>query len=161
MKFVITLVLAVLVAFVSWPYYHLYKLDHALGVSDLDQLAPLVDLPKVRDHIQQRMDHSIESLSGGQQPEDSLLGTLQSKIKEWTGQAVGGVIGLEQVRDLLRDSARSHTTESPPYFISAVDFAFFESPGSFLIRLGDIGEDPDYVRMEMEAGRWVVTDVIF
>ena len=161
MKFIITLVLALLVAYVSWPYYHLYRLDAALGSDDTDLLLPLIDQQRVRAQLQQRIQQRIESLSGGHQPDDSILGALQSTLKEWTGQAVEVGFSLEQIRDLLREAAREHSDESPPYFISAVDFAFFESPDSFIIRLGDIDQDPDYVRMKLEAGRWVVTDIVF
>jgi len=161
MKFVITLLLAVLVAYISWPYYHVYKLDAALGSENPDQLAPLVDMKLVRDHLQSRLEYGIDKLSGGQQPDDSLLGTLQSKVKEWTGEIVDQSISLEQLRDILRDAAREHSDKSPPYLIAAIDFAFFESLDSFVIRLGDIDRDPDYIRMKMEAGRRVVTDVVF
>jgi len=161
MKFVITVLLAIVVAFISWPYYHLYKLDNALGSDNLHTLAPLVDLDQVREHLQARMDHSIKRLSGGKQPDDSLLGSLQKKASELVGMAVDETVSLEQVRDGLRDAAREHTDKQPPYLIAAVDFAFFESLDRFQARLGSIDQDPVYILFSLQGGRWMVTDIVY
>jgi len=160
MKFVITVLLAVMVAFASLPYYQLYQLDKALGVDDIHELAVLVDLDQLRDHLQQRMDRSIRQLSGGKQPEDSLLGALQQKASEIVGMAVDQAITLEQVRDMLRDAAREHTDKHPPYLMASVDFAFFESIDTFQVRLGAIDRDPAYIIFKLQAGRWLVTNII-
>ena len=160
MKFLITLILALAVAFLSWPYYHVYQLDAVLGSDDLAQLAPLVDLDQVQENVQKRFDRSIDSASGGRQEQDSIIGWLQQNVRELTGMAVDQAISLEWVRDALREGARRHSEAHPPYFMSGIDFAFFESPNSFLVRLGQVDDDPAWVRMKLQAGRWVVTDII-
>ena len=160
MKFLVTIVLALLVAYLSWPYYYIYRLDAALGDDNIIALAPLVDLDAVRDNNQRRIERTIDKVSGGKQEDDSLIGWLQSSIKDLTGTVVDQTLSLEQVREGLRDLARAHSSESPPYFIAAIDYAFFESPASFLIRLGDIDADPAYIRMSPEKGRWLITDII-
>jgi hypothetical protein len=161
MKFLITILLAVLVAYVSWPYYHLYRLDNALGSDDIHKLAPLINLAEVREHLQQRVARNIDQFSGGKQPDDSLIGTLQQKAKELVGRAVDESISLEQVRDMLRDSAREHSEAQPPYLLAAVDFAFFESPDTFQVRLGAIDRDPAYIIFTLQSGRWMVSNIIY
>ena len=161
MKFVITVLLAVVIAFISWPYYFLYRLDYALSADDIQQLTPLVDLDQVREHLQQRVDHRIKQLSGGQQPDHSLLGTLQQKASELIGLAVDEAISLEQIRDGLREAAREHTDKHPPYLLAAVDFAFLKSLDRFQVRLGAVDEDPAYIVFTLQAGRWMVTNVIY
>lgn len=161
MKFVITVLLAIAVAFISWPYYHLYRLDHVLGTDDLHDLAALVDIKQVRENTQARMDRNIKQLSGGKQPDDSLLGTLQQKASELVGMAVEETISLEQVRDGLRDAAREHTDKRPPYLLAAVDFAFFDSVDTFQARLGPVDQDPAYILFTLQAGRWMVTDIVY
>jgi len=160
MKFLTTLILALLIGFVSWPYYHVYKLDTVLGTEELARLAPLVDLEQVQKNMRSRFDRHINRAGGGQQDKDSLIGWLQDNARELTGMAVDEAITLEWVRDVLREAARSHSSQNPPYFMSAIDFAFFESPDTFFIRLGDLGEAPVWVRMKLVVGRWVVTDII-
>ena len=160
MKFLITLILALTVAFISWPYYHVYKLDSVLGSEDLAQLAPLVDLEQIQDQVQARVSGQIDQASGGQQTDDSLVGWLQSNVKELAGMAVDQAITLEWVHAALRQVAREHSQASPPYFMSAVDYAFFESPDSFVIRLGAVDDKPGYVRMTLASGRWLVTDIV-
>jgi hypothetical protein len=160
MKFLVTIVLALLVAYLSWPYYYVYRLDAALGDDNIIALAPLVDLEAVRDNNQRRIERTIDKVSGGKQEDDSLIGWLQSSIKDLTDTVVDQSLSLELVREGLRDLARAHSSKSPPYFISAIDYAFFESPTSFLIRLGDIDANPAYIRMSPEKGRWLITDII-
>lgn len=164
MKFIITLILALLVAFLSWPYYYLYRLDNALGHDDVIELVSLVDLEAIREHSQARLDRGIDriggQLSGGQAGADSVMGWLQQNLKDLTAAVVNDELSVEQVRDTLRSLARAHTDVSPPYFMAAVDFAFFESLDTFLIRLGKVDDDPAYVRLGFEHGRWVVTDII-
>lgn len=164
MKFVLTLVLALVAAFVSWPYYYLYRLDDALGRNDLLELMSLVDLQAVQAQAAARRERTVDrigdQLTGGQPQPGTVLAAVQDGVKELIAKVSDEDRSIEQVRDILQTLARSHTDASPPYFIAAVDYAFFESLDSFLIRLGAIDEDPAYVRLGFEHGRWMVTDIV-
>jgi hypothetical protein len=46
-----------------------------------------------------------------------------------------------------------------PSIISDISFAFFEFPTKFLIRLGDLGSNPIYLRLQLENWQWRVTGI--
>jgi hypothetical protein len=46
-----------------------------------------------------------------------------------------------------------------PSIISDISFAFFESPTIFLIRIGDLGSNPIYLRLQLENWQWRVTGI--
>lgn len=159
MKTLIALLLAALLAFVAWPYYRMFQLDDALGTDNLPALAELVDLDALRQHTQQRFNAGVKGLSAGA-PQSQALDWIRGQIERLGETALQQVVNLEWVMDTLRQAATRHSKRPTPYFLSAVNFAFFESPDSFLIRLGAIDDQPTYVRMSLKDYRWRVTDII-
>jgi len=146
-----------LVAFVAWPYYQVFRLDDALGGSDIRTLEPLVDLPAIRRNYKGRLEAGLEL-----QPRDprSALAWLQQNLQRLGDAALEQTITLEWARDTLRDAAARATERRPPYFMAAVSFAVFESYDSFIIRLGELGRNATHVRMRLERATWRVTDII-
>ncbi len=159
MKTLLAVLLAALIGFVAWPYYRLFQLDDALGNDNLQALGALVDLDAIRQHNQQRFNAGVKSLSAGA-PQGQALNWIRGQIERLGESALEQVINLEWVMNTLRQAATQHSNRPTPYFLSAVDFAFFESPSSFLIRLGPIDANPTYVRMSLKDYRWRVTDII-
>lgn len=159
MKYLIVIPLAALLAFAAWPYYRVYQLDDALGNDDLKALAALVDLPSIRQHYGKRFSRGMEHLSPvpTQYP---AFAWLNDQIKRLGDAALEQAITLEWVMDTLRQAATRHSDRPTPYFISAISFAFFESWDSFLIRLGEIGENAVHVRLHLQNNTWRVTDII-
>jgi hypothetical protein len=152
------LVLIALVAFGTWPYYHVFRLDEALGRNDMATLAELVDLEAVRANYKSR----VEELVGMPQPQDpgSALAWLQQNLQRLGESALEQTITLEWVRDTLKEAAARATDKQPPYFMAGIDYAFFESYDSFIIRLGELGRGDTHVRMRLEDTTWRVTDII-
>lgn len=159
MKTILAVLLAALLAFVAWPYYRLFQLDDALGNDNLPALAELMDLEAIRQHTQQRFNAGVKGLSAGA-PQGEVLNWLRGQIERLGETALEQVINLEWVMTTLRQAATRHSNRPTPYFLSAVDFAFFESPSSFLIRIGRIEDHPTHVRMSLKDYRWRVTDII-
>ncbi|MBP9603685.1 MAG: DUF2939 domain-containing protein, partial [Chromatiaceae bacterium] len=48
MRFLVSLLLVFILVFIFWPYYHLYRIDDALGRAEPAALAPLTDLEAIR-----------------------------------------------------------------------------------------------------------------
>lgn len=159
MKTLAASVLAALLAFVAWPYYRLVQLDDALGNDSLPALAELVDLSAIREHAQHRFTTGVKDLSAGA-PQGRALDWIRGQIEQLGETALQQAISLEWVMDTLRQAAIRHSNRPTPYFLSAVSFAFFESPDRFLIRLGEIGDKPTHVRMSLKGYTWRVTDII-
>ncbi len=53
------LVLFALVAFIVWPYYHLFRLDNALGRDDMRTLEQLLDMPAIRRNYKERLEDDL------------------------------------------------------------------------------------------------------
>jgi hypothetical protein len=152
------LALIALFVFGTWPYYHVFRLDEALGRNDMTALAELVDLEAVRANYKSR----VEELVGMPQPQDpgSALAWLQQNLQRLGESALEQTITLEWVRDTLKEAAARAADEQPPYFMAGIDYAFFESYDSFIIRLGELGRGDTHVRMRLEDNTWRVTDII-
>lgn len=145
------------VAFVVWPYYHVYRLDDALGKDDLRTLEQLVDVQAIRGNYKKRLEGGL-----GLQPQDagSALAWMQQNLQRLGDAALEQTITLDWTRDTLKEAAARATERKPPYFMAAVSFAFFESYDSFIVRLGELGRNATHVRMRLEGKTWRVTDIV-
>lgn len=153
------LVLLALAAFVAWPYYHVYRLDDALGKDDIRLLERLVDVPAIQRNYKERLESGL-ALGPGPQDTDTALIWLQQNMRRLGDAALDQTITIEWTRDALKKAAARATDKQPPYFMAAVTFAFFESYDSFLIRLGELGKNATHIRMKLKDKTWQVTDII-
>jgi hypothetical protein len=155
------LFLIALAVFGVWPYYHLYRLDDALGRNDTATLGQLVDLGTIRANYKERLTSNlgIPAQPGAGDPANPLV-WLQENLQRLGDSALEQTITLEWVAETLRAAAASATDKRPAYFLAGVDFAFFESYDSFIVRLGELGRNATHVRLRLEATTWRVTDII-
>jgi hypothetical protein len=155
------LFLILIIVYGAWPYYHVYRLDDALGRNDTAALTGLVDVSAIRANYRERLDRGL-GLQTLAQPEDTggALVWLQQNLQRLGDAALEQTITMEWVSNTLRAAAARASDEQPPYFIAGIDFAFFESYDRFLIRLGELGENETHVRMRLEGTTWWVTDII-
>jgi hypothetical protein len=153
------LALFALVGFAVWPYYHVFRLDDALGKDDMKALEQLVDLPAIRRNYKERLEGGLGLHT---QPQDagSALAWLQQNLQRMGDVALEQTITLEWTRDTLKEAAARATDRQPPYLMAAVTFAFFESYDSFIVRLGELGRNATHVRMRLEDKTWRITDII-
>jgi len=154
------LILFALVAFGVWPYYHLYRLDVALGSSDPRALEQLVDIPAIRRNYKERLEDNLDFRSRPSLAADNALTWLQQNLQHRGDAALGQAITLEWVRDTLQQATTRATDRRSPYLMAAIDFAFFESYDRFLVRLGELGKDATHIRMTLQDKTWQVTNII-
>jgi hypothetical protein len=159
MRLIGYLVTILIVVFGIWPYYHLYRLDDALGRDDMPSLARLVDVDALRANYKQRLEKGLGMQDQADNPAGALL-WLQQGLQRLGDTALEQSISLEWARDNLKLAARSATDERPAYFLAGVDFAFFESWDSFIVRLGELGMGETHVRLRLEGTDWRIVDII-
>lgn len=158
MRFIISLLLASLLVFLFWPYYHLYRLDDALGRPDPAALAPLVDLDAIRDNTKARLTWAFGMRDSA--PSAEPLRWLQQGLQRAGEAALEDTIDLGWVQTQLRDAVSAATERRPAYLLAAVDFAMFESWNSFVVRLGRLGFGESHLRLRLEGLTWKVTDIV-
>ncbi len=158
MRFLISLFLASFLVFLFWPYYHIYRLDDALGRPDPAALAPLVDLDAIRDNTKARLTWAfgMRDTAPGVEP----LRWLQQGLQRAGEVAIEDTIDLGWVQTQLRDAVSAATERRPAYLLAAVDFAMFESWNRFIVRLGRLGYGESHLRLHLEGLTWKVTDIV-
>ena len=158
MRFLVSLLLVFILVFIFWPYYHLYRIDDALGRAEPAALAPLTDLEAIRDHTKERLEWALglKNVTTANNP----MGWFQQGLQRAGEVALEETINLEWVQSQLRDAAATATTKRPAYFLAAVDFAMFESWNSFLVRLGKLGYNDTHIRLHLEGVTWKITDIV-
>jgi hypothetical protein len=161
MRLIGYLALIGMIVFGAWPYYHLYRLDDALGKNDTAALEQLIDVQAIRENYRARIEKGLglQTLPQPQNP-GSALAWLQQNLQRLGDAALDQSITLEWVRDSLKQAAAEASDEQPPYFLAGVDFAFFESVDSFIVRLGQLGINATHVRLSLRDWTWRVTDII-
>ncbi|WP_089723755.1 DUF2939 domain-containing protein [Candidatus Thiosymbion oneisti] len=148
------------VAFIVWPYYHVYRLDNALGKNDMRTLEQLLDIPAIRRNYKERLKGGLSLPQPRPQGADSPLAWLQQNLRRLGDAALEQAITLPWARDTLKEATAQATDERPPYFMAAITFAFFESYDRFLIRLGELGKNATHIRMTLQDKTWQITDII-
>jgi hypothetical protein len=157
------LFLILLLVFAAWPYYHLYRLDDALGRDDPAALADLIDVDALRGNYKKRLEQGFglrAAPSGSSQNPSGALLWLQDNLQRMGDAALEQTITLDWARDSLKQATAEATTQRPPYLLAAVEFAFFESYDSFIVRLGELGVNATHVRLRLQQTTWRVTDII-
>ncbi len=159
MRYLVYLFLFVLLLFGIWPYYYIFRLDGALSKEDTTELATLVDLPAIRANFKARVTAGADQLLPPADPK-STMGWIRQNLERLGDSALDQAITLPWVRETLRQAVSEATHQSPPFLLSGIDFAFFESYNRFLIRIGDLGRNPTHVRLTLEGTEWKITDII-
>ncbi|MCB2263619.1 MAG: DUF2939 domain-containing protein [Candidatus Thiosymbion ectosymbiont of Robbea hypermnestra] len=152
------LILFALVAFVVWPYYHVFRIDNALGKGDMRALEQFLDLPAIRRNHKERLEGGLGLRPDPRDTEG--MAWLRQNLQRLGDSALEQTITPEWARDTLRKAAADVTDKQAPYFMGAITFAFFESYDRFLIRLGELGQNATHVRMGLQDWTWRVTDII-
>ncbi len=148
MKYIISVLILAMLVYVAWPYAYVYRIDKALTESDRGTLKRLVDLGAIRSEIKRNIDRDMDTALGA--GPDGVLGWLKSKISEIGERAIDESIDLGWVSRVLTADGplRQQTTH-----------AFFESWNEFVIRLGELGQEPVHVRMTLSGGNWRITAI--
>jgi hypothetical protein len=151
MKALIVFLLLALSAFVSWPYYQVWNLNQAAIGKDQAALADLVDIRTVREEIKRRLNKEVDSTVG--EVSNSFVDWLQEGIKRKGAEAVDALVTIDWVREQLLSKSEP---QDPPGFWHRISYAFFDSPSGFLVRIGELGEEPVHFRLSFQTG-WKLT----
>jgi hypothetical protein len=152
MKSFIAILILFLAAFVAWPYYHVWRLDQAVILNDRGELSALVEIKTVREQIKRRLNKEVDSTVGD--VSNAFVDWLQDGIQRMGAEAVNRLVTLEWVREQLLSKTGP---QDPPGFVDQISYAFFDSPDGFLVRIGELGEDPVHFRLSLHAGSWRLT----
>ncbi len=152
-RVLITLLLA-LCAWLVWPYLTLWRLDRALIRDDRAALAPLVDLPAVRDAIRR----SLNKEAGGTRGHfsDGFITWLEKAIRRRGTKALEQEVTLTWVRERLLANSPPGAGLGP-----GLSWAFFDDPLHFSVRLGGVSRAPIMVRMRITGGGWRVSALYY
>ena len=150
MRYISGLVFLIVVAYLTWPYVQVYRLDKAAQNNDLTTLTKLVDLESVRRIHKEVLERNIRAVVG---PQDNVFSDI---IREGTrifgNTAVNTVVDIEWVQSRLQADP-NHS------LIQDMTFAFFESPTRFTIRIGELGRNPVHVQMILQDWIWRVVAI--
>jgi Protein of unknown function (DUF2939) len=152
MKTLLALLLLCAAAYLAWPYYGLWSLEQAVVSNDRVELARHVDLDAVREAIKQRLNKNLTSSVGD--VSNAFVNWLQDGIRRLGSDAVDRLVTLDWVRQQLLSKT---PPPGPPGFVSHIGYAFFDGPGSFLVRIGELGEDPVHMQLSITPTGWRVT----
>ena len=139
--------------YIAWPYYTVYRLDRALVENDEQELKKRIDLDAIRLQFKQKLDRQIEGVAEGY--DNPILKFLRGGVKE-LGSTSMEAIDYEWLRETIRTAQISRRARPHP-LLGRFSFAFFESPGRFLIRAGELGENPVHLYMTFQPWQWRVT----
>lgn len=155
MKTLIALLILCLLGFVAWPYYHLWRLDQAVVSNDRQALEHLVDLRAVREQIKRRLNKEVDSAVGD--VSNAFVDWLQDGIRRMGGDAVNRLVTLDWVREQLLSKTLPGGPE--PGFIDQISYAFFDRPDRFLVRIGELGEEPVHFHLSLVGADWRMTSL--
>ncbi len=148
--------LLLLLAYLAWPYVTILRLDRALASNDPTTLEHLVDLTAVQQEFKDRMDQGLRGAVGeGSNP---MLEFMSGGIRQLGGSAIEQLVTMEWVRARLL-SKSDQGPASAPSLLNSISFALFESFDLFLIRIGQLGDNPVHARMRLQDWDWRVVAV--
>lgn len=159
MRFIGYLLLFALIGYGLWPYYTVYRLDDAIERQDDAQLAPLVEVSAIRANLKRRLGTGVKGVFPSAES-DSALSWLRQNLERLGETALDQVVTLAWVHETLRGAVTRATGQSPPYLLAGIEFAFFESYNSFLIRIGSLGQGATHLRLSLVDNVWKITDII-
>ena len=154
MKRLILLLLLPLSLYMAYPYYTLYQINRAVADRDLAELSTMVDLFSIRHVIKRRMNKEAGEIIG--EPSNNFITWLQDGISQMGSGAVDGLVNMEWVRQQLLVAKAPHPEVS---FLSEISSAFFDAPDSFLVRIGQIGEEPTHFHLTFHNWKWRLTAI--
>ncbi len=146
------------------PWISLWKLDRTTVNGPTSALGALVDIDAVREQILRRLDKDRPSAIG--EVSDAFIDWVQTTIRREGLHALPQGITLTWVRDLLLTHAEGRSG-----FWPAISHAFYDSPTSFRVRIGQpvaqaeeiaaLPAPPVQLRLERGWLDWRVTAISY
>lgn len=148
--------IALLLLFLAWPYFTLWRLDQAVRDRDTSALAELVDLDAVRGQIKKKLNKDADSSIGDLS--DPFIRWMQEGIQTLGSEALDRLVTLSWIRARLLDHTAGNADEG---FLGQVAYAFFDAPDAFVARIGVATDTPVHVRLTLRGTDWRVTALYY
>ena len=152
MKYLGGLIFLIIIAYLVWPYVHIYKLHSAVEGDDKVALEELVDFEAVNRVYKENLEWKRNNLIGTQGNN-----MLPEAVRNMAKAGIGVLGNLDAKIDADEMLKRLHQAEGPIW--QQLTFAFFESPTCFTIRIGQLGRNPIHVQMSLQDWFWQVTAI--
>jgi len=158
MRYLIGLIFFAIVAYVVWPYFHLYQLAEAIATHNKEAIEELVDFEQVNQVHKENLKWKIDNTVGPSEGNSFLPDSVREQAQTLMG-AVGNMAADATQIDALWILKRLRKMEGSIW--ENLTFAFFESFTRFTIRLGQLGRDPIHIQMNLnwQDGYWRITAV--
>jgi Protein of unknown function (DUF2939) len=152
-------VLSVVVAYAAYPYVTLYRLGSAIQGADAATLESLVDWPAVREGIKEDVCDLGADVPGPSRTGGELPPFGASFIRGITSNSIDKAVTPQALL-----AAATVPIIPPPRQPRGADvhvnWAFFDSPTTFLISLQARGQsEPIKLEMDLRAGEWRIMRV--
>jgi hypothetical protein len=150
MKKVLFVLLALTAAvYAAWPYAYVHRIDTALTRGDTPTLGKLIDINAIRTAAEHSMARDVDTALGT--GDDGFVGWLRTQINEL------GVAAVEEIIDL--EWAVATLTPRGESFRSRITHTSFEGWAVLLLRLGELGDNPVHVRLQLTRGNWRIVAI--
>jgi hypothetical protein len=149
------IVTLVILAYLAWPYYVLWRLDRAIAENRISELARLLDLAAIRRQFQALWEADVTGVA--EQFDNPVFRFLRGGVKE-VGAGMFEAIDEAWVRECVLMAQQNEAAPRRP-FLGGFAFACFERPTRFLVRAGALGKNPVHLYLTLHGWQWQVTAV--
>ncbi len=156
MRFIFSLLLVAALAYGAWPYLHVYRLDTAVAENDTGTIRSLADLESIQRHRTAQLEWHLENRIDNTVGQEGTLSDMLKRGARWV-QERGGPEAIDPA--WVRQRLLEARTNELSGLLQSIDFAFFEGPNRFLVRIGQLGEGPTHLRFERRDWRWYLTAI--
>jgi len=147
------LLLLVGVPLLAWPYIGLWRLNEAARQGSAAALAPWVDLDSVRGEILRRLNK--DSDSDIKKVSDPFIQWIERGLREPGNERLQRSVTVEWIDELLAKRT------SGGGFLADVDYAFYDPPDGFLVRIASPDQPLLYLRLRLTADGWRIGAVYY
>lgn len=153
-------VLSVGVAYIAYPYVTLYRLGSAIKGADAATLESLVDWPAVREGIKEDVCDLSADDPGPAKAGTELPPFGASFVRGITSSSIDKAVTPQALLAAATTTAVAAPPKQPRGADVQVNWAFFDSPTTFLVSLQASGQaDPIKLEMDLRDGTWQVMRV--
>ena len=156
MKFLIGLAVFTLMAVLAWPYLYVWRLDGAVAARDVQALGRLVDIESVRQQVKAEFSRDVNDAVGGDGGQ--IYRWVKQGIKAVSDTAIDANIDLEWVLSTL-ETRPGEPPEQRASLMGDMIYAFYESYDTFIVRLGELGDNAMHVRLRLQNNEWRVVEI--
>lgn len=149
MKIITGILVLIIGAFIVWPYLNLYRLNNAVLTNNITAFEQLIDIESIRRVRKQNIEWKMQKFDGNQG--SFLPDFIREGAKIFENVAIDRMINSQNLLASLRQINGSLWQHA--------SFIFFQSPTTFIIRLGKLVNEPLYIEMTLQGWAWRVTAI--